>query len=229
MSEILRDTLPIPCKNARNGCEVVLFKEALEQHEEGCIFRNIYCAVYTCNEKPVFKDYIDHFKSEHDERSTDDEKSSENEGRDNPPKDSDAIEADFFLSDAECEEGRTVFQWPMSFKKFHYNFFEVGIIRKGIMKRSVRFLGSPSEAKYFEYESCLTSPDGCKVITVDQVVSLDEPPPKNPRFRILADLVESYKQDNEYLDYKIKIRNLKEEAKDDDEESGVSDVEGSDN
>ena len=107
-------------------------------------------------------------------------------------------------------------------------FFDVGTIRKGIMRRLVRFLGSPSEAKYIEYESSLTIPDGCKIITVDKVVSLHEPLPRCPKFRTLADVAESFAQENGYLDYKIKIRNLEDEAKDDEEESGVSDAETSD-
>ena len=48
MSETIRDmisdTLPIPCANAKNGREMVLFKEPLERHEEIYIFRNINCA-----------------------------------------------------------------------------------------------------------------------------------------------------------------------------------------
>lgn len=214
LSETLRDTLPIPCKNVTNGCEVVLFKEDLEEHEKGCILRNIYCADYLCHEKPVFKDFIDHYTANHCFLDAFE--------KDGLNKDCDVFRADFNMEDSHCG-------LSLPFHKFHNVFFEVGCIENGIMKRWVRFYGSPSDAKYLEYESHLTSPDGCKIITVDQVVSLDEPPPESPKFMILMNVAESYQRENGFSDYEIKIRNLKEEAKDDDEESGVSDVGDSDN
>jgi len=48
LSKALRDMLPIPCFSASNGCGVVLFIEALEEHEKLCIFRKINCADYHC-------------------------------------------------------------------------------------------------------------------------------------------------------------------------------------
>ena len=212
LSEALRDTLPIPCINAGNGCEAVLYAKALEEHEEFCIFRNIYCADYKCNDGPVFKDYIDHFNAMHVD-----------DGDDlNGQKDCEVFTADFTVEKAKVGHARR-------FTKFGLDFFDLGFVDKGIMKRWLLFQGSSSEAKYFVYESCLTGPDGCKVTIVDQVASLDEEFwKKRPKFKLLTDFLESFAQDCGTLDYKLQIRNLKEEAaKDDDEESGVSDVESS--
>ena len=136
---------------------MVLFIEALEDHEEFCIFRNINCADYKCTEKPVFKDYIDHFNA----IGTDDDLNSQ--------EDLEEFQADFTMKDAEAGYARRL-------AKFGRNFFDVGFLatkegHEGILERWVLFQGSPSEAKNFVYESCLTSPDGCKITTVDQVVS----------------------------------------------------------
>lgn len=217
LSETLRDTLPIPCKNALNGCEVALFKEDLNGHEELCIFRNIICANLKCNEKPVFKDYIDHFNANH-----------VIDGDDlNGQEDCKVFKADFTMKEAEVGHARR-------FAKFGRNFFDFGFLyakepcHERILRRWLLFQGSPSEAKNFVYESSLSSPDGCKIITVGQVVSLDEQHFKKTKFKIFADIAESFAQENGFLNFTMKIRNLKEEAKDDDDESGVSDVECSD-
>jgi len=162
----------------------------------------------------MFKDYIDHFNAEHvidcDER--------------NGQEDREVFKADFTMKEAEVGYARR-------FTKFGRNFFDVGFLDKGILRRWVLLQGSSLEAKKFLYESCLTSPDGSSKLTItDQVISLEENfIDERSKFKLLADFLEAFAQDCGALDYKIKIRNLKEEAKDDDDESGVSDVESSDN
>ena len=214
LSEILRDTLPIPCINACNGCQEALFKEALVEHEELCSYRNINCANLACTEKPVFKDYMDHFNAKH---VWDDDDL-------NGQEDRLVFEADFTRKEAKAGYARR-------FTKFGRNFFDVGLLvsknEDSFLKRWLLFQGSPSEAKNLGYESCLTGPDGSKIAIFDKVISLDEKLPQRSKFMIHEDMAESFEQENQMLDYKIKIRNWKEEAKDDDEESGVSDGESS--
>ena len=129
--EALRDALPIPCINACNGCNVALFQEALEKHEELCIFRKISCADLDCKEKPIFKDYVDHFNSVHQNGAF--------------QEDSDVFNADFDLG----KESKVFTKTPRRLVKFGRNFFETGQMSNGLIRRWIFFQGSPFEAKNF--------------------------------------------------------------------------------
>ena len=117
------------------------------------------------------------------------------------------------------------------FKAFNQNFFEVGFQRNQNIYRWVYILSTPDKAR--NYQSCYTiehPTDGKKIEWPDKVKSLFE-----SHGQIIADEVcftlrnvtaKRFTNEESHLEYSVKIRNLKEEAKDD-EESGISDNDNS--
>ena len=55
----------IRCKHSENGCEYVGVKEVMQSHEESCLFRNVECPKFTCDEKLQVRFAIDHLKNSH--------------------------------------------------------------------------------------------------------------------------------------------------------------------
>ena len=88
--------------------------------------------------------------------------------------------------------------------------------------------GSVDEAKYFHFTVKMTGSNDRKLSYEGPVVSLDvdyETVIENGNcFWIGTESsLESFKTEDGFVHIPIEIRNLKEEAKDDDEESGISD------
>jgi len=118
--------------------------------------------------------------------------------------------------------------FPKKFTAFGKTFFEVGIIRNNIIYKWLYILALPHEAKHFFYRATVKSPIGEKVlISLDQAQSLFYPYEdviKNLQIMIGYKTAKKLVMEGtNQVDYSVKIRNLKEEAKDDDEESGIED------
>jgi hypothetical protein len=62
--EELRTSLPISCKNQKNGCSTVLTMDSLVYHEVECEWRTIFCPDLDC--KTVIFNMLDqHLKKQH--------------------------------------------------------------------------------------------------------------------------------------------------------------------
>ena len=57
--------LPISCKFQKNDCKIVLDRCSIENHEEDCEYRNIYCVYEVCNEICPARELSDHLKNKH--------------------------------------------------------------------------------------------------------------------------------------------------------------------
>ena len=53
------------CCHFRHGCQDMFGAQSLEDHEKGCIFREIVCLENKCKKLILFKDFIDHVDSDH--------------------------------------------------------------------------------------------------------------------------------------------------------------------
>ena len=108
-------------------------------------------------------------------------------------------------------------------------FIVVAKIQNDVFYHWIHFLGSPQEAKKFLYTFVyINKTTKASNVYTNQMVSIDETSGaiiENgdcygiPRKLFLKHFV----RENGLFDYSVKIRNLKEEAKDDNVESGVSD------
>ena len=63
--KILKD-LPAYCLHYNNGCRTIfVVADSLDDHQQGCVFRKVFCPNLQCNEKIVFKNVIEHLKQVH--------------------------------------------------------------------------------------------------------------------------------------------------------------------
>ena len=94
----------------------------------------------------------------------------------------------------------------------------------------IYLVGSSFEAKKFSYTLSITDETGeQKYIFHGKVFTLEKDDPvKGSVFMIGAEDAKEIYDEKSKFDVNVTIRNLKEEAKDDDEESGVSDGSGTD-
>jgi hypothetical protein len=53
------------CSHFKHGCKDMFGAQNLEDHQKGCIFREIVCLENKCKKQILFKDYIDHVDSDH--------------------------------------------------------------------------------------------------------------------------------------------------------------------
>ena len=200
--------LKFNCANTKHGCKEVLAENALEDHESECIFRLVLCPfnamLNECEAEVTFKDVIQHFEKQHykleDFNPTQKLNTFKMTGEDGyflPEKIS--VNDRMFLF-CDKTESSNLYQW-------------------------VYLLGSPTEAKHFAYTLKFHGKDTTvtfegKVAAIDE--SFDELTGKcfvMPHKNFKAQFVD---EDGKY-EYSLKIRNLKEEAKDDNYESGISD------
>lgn len=118
---------------------------------------------------------------------------------------------------------------PKKFTAFNKTFFEVGLIRNKFIYKWIYVLGLPDEAKNFYFHANVQNENGENVHAYyDQVRSLVESPDEvmeNENCFIigLKNAKKFVKRGTNSVDVSLKIRNLKDEAKDDDEESGIDD------
>ena len=205
--QCLMAQLPVYCKYEENGCEEILMKEEMTYHEQGCVYRPINCADLECTQKVTYHGFMEHLTEVH--------------------KGLDVIEKKKFLItssvDLMSEKLATT-----QISAFNFTFFEVGVITDQFMFKWIYILGDANVAKNFFYDVTIKNQNtGEKLNYFGQVRSLSE---HN------EDITESFKafflpivRVKEFLDadsklvFEYQIRNMKDEAKDDNEESGISD------
>ena len=118
---------------------------------------------------------------------------------------------------------------PKKFTAFNKTFFEVGILRNNLIYKWVYVLALPDEAKNYFFHAYVKNSNGENVLTYyDQVRSLveshEEVIENENCFIIGVKQAKKFvKEDTKQVDFSMKIRNIKDEAKDEDEESGIDD------
>ena len=201
--------LKFNCANAKRGCKEVLGDNALEEHELECIYRLVLCPlnamanVTKCKAKVTFQNVIQHFEKQHIK----------------------LIDLEPTQELTEGMTGKNAFFIPKKISVNNRMFLLCGKTECSIMYRWVYLLGSPIEAKQFSYTLKFHGRDATatfegKVAAIDE--SFEELTGKyftmaHKNFKAL------FVDENGKWERLLEIRNLKEEVKDENYESGVSD------
>ena len=199
--------MKLNCKNTKNGCQEVLADFALEDHESECIYREIQ---FSAAKNTIFKDFVGEVIPKYPEVQH--------------PISRNQIP---FLKDNDKYSYTLRFQFAMKTFIFVESFSK----EKLSTCAKVYIVGSPEETKHF---SCTLTYFGLKSsITFNgQVMSIDESvitvaEKENMDGKIFMTNLRYFEKmfvnkDGIY-EYSLEIKNLKEEAKDDNYESGISD------
>ena len=208
------------CVNTKNGCQETHFENALENHESECIYRMVpcpfeICEIEECDGKVIFQNVIQHILDEHWD--------------DDTPKNwhckilSKEI-FEIFGGDNEV--------FLSKFSLNNQTFLLAEFKRDEILYFWLWMLGSPMEAKHFSYtltffgQSSELSFKG-KVASIDESFETLSDAGKYfsiPKKQFCAQFLDDDDEDD-IFEYSLEIKNLKEEVKDDNYESGISDNE----
>ena len=211
--------LQVSCKNKKNGCQDTFSENALEDHERGCIFRVVPCpltAILECKAKVLVQNVMQHFEDTHFKMGS---LSSDK----NEPRFESFTEYGF--------QGDDCYLLPLKFEIDGKGFIFTGKIKDKIHYRWVYIIGSPEEAKHFTFVCKLFGKNAsaasnlfeAKVAAIDE--SFDALMEAGKCFTIAhrAFVAQFVNKDRKY-EYSLDIRNLKEEVKDENYESGISDT-----
>ena len=214
--ELLKlDLMRFKCINTSRGCKEIFGEKAMISHEEDCIYRLVPCPNDRCQVKVPFHELLDHMK-EKEKHFTD---SLVNEGGK-------------FIDYSSLKGSTRGFSFIPEKIEFDDRVFFLGGIRfegKETLHFWIQLYGSKYEAKNYYYTLEFHGIDpNIKDVYTRQAISVDETSDEimktNKCFGIKFDIFKAQFMD-ENCNYKISIsiRNMKEEVKDDNEESGVSD------
>ena len=177
----------------------------------------IYCPSLVCDHGTIaFKDISDHLMKEH---SNDFERAK-------------ASTLTVLLAENKC-----VFNLPVPINAWiprkielvnKYDLFLVGRVIDSILYAWIYIVGSPIEARNYSCSISVTDKSGNKFAFYGQAVKpLDEGPydviAKQAVFMIGTEVIKNSKDENDKLSVEVTINDLKEEAKDSNDESGVED------
>jgi len=199
--------LPVYCKYKSNGCQEILMKEDMANHEEGCVYRPIYCADLKCTQKSTYHGLMEHFTQVH--------------------KDLDVIEKKKFIITSKLGVALTPEKLATTrISAFDFTFFEVGVITDQFVFKWIYILGDPDLAKNFCYHVKVSN--GAFKHTSDEPVQsvsehYNDITKSFKAFFLPIARVKEFLDDDSQMVLEYQIRNMKEEAKDDNEESGISD------
>ena len=207
--QTLRTHLPEFCSNKDKGCQEILMKEEMINHDQECVYRPINCPDLKCTEKVTYHGLLDHFTEVHKDYIS-----------------MDALKKKKFL--ITCKIGvnlkPTELLPPTRITAFDRTFFEVGIIKDQLMLRWIYILGDPNVAKNFSY-TVRVKKENIEMSFSRKVKSLSEHYNDITKVKqaFVMPVDEELLYDTNNIVFEYKIRNLKEEAKDEDVESGISD------
>ena len=212
--------LPMYCMNYKRGCrEIFAEPEGLNDHEIGCVFRLAYCPSSSCKiGKMVFKDIADHYTSIH----------CSDLPRSFTPNNCKTIT----VYQTKKEERLNWVHWV---KKIEMNngsvcFYLITELDQNGLHSWVYIHGSPHEAKNFAYTISMRGNNEKKITYYDYVEPLDEKPDdvkaEGLVFFIQKKTVGKFRiEENEKMKwpFEVTIHSLKEEAKNEDFNSGFDD------
>ena len=212
-------TMRFKCKNtSENGCQEALDEEAMILHETECIYRLVKCPCTGCKFKvPLrFHELFQHME----------------------------VNKQFWIHKGLKEIKCKISELHLDSGKFGTTpckidfdaktFFSIFRAKKGVFCHWIHFLGSSIEAKKYaytlEYNNDVNECKMGKLTFTGQVVPIDETADSiqadHNCLSVTFGFFKSHfiNKDRKFI-YSVKIRNLKEEAKDENVESGISDNE----
>ena len=210
--------LKFNCANTKHGCREVLAQNALAEHQSECIYRLVPCPMialdeFECNDKVTFQDVLRHFEACCWKE----------------PPTIDLFKICTGTIEQEYIDGEDWYDDPVKCTFNDQTFLLLEKMKEKVLYMWVYMLGSRNEAKHFSYTSKLFGPKS-EISFKGEVAAIDEPFESLykdgkcfaiPHSAYLAQLMN---EDREFK-WSLEIRNLKEEAKDYNYESGISDNE----
>ena len=216
----LLTTIPHPCKNGKYGCQEIAMPEELPLHEEICDYRKVNCVADNCKADVCYLNYMEHFESNHVIFHKFDEFDNIHESKNNASAYS--VDGGFFFKDIESLRMNQV-------NAFDQTFLEVNHVQNGFVYQWVVLVGFKEETEKYCYQLSITNPTNVndKITFSGKVRSLDETRKdiiaEQKCFIVGKQACKNLMDENEEIHYRIELRNLKEEAKDENEESGIDD------
>ena len=183
----------------------------LIDHEEECVYREIMCPAIECQQKVPYAEIMDHIKNNH------------------------PLSLQFGLRQGEYGQKMKMSRYlfdltnisPKLISIKGLNFVEMWHCKDGTVYVWVYLIGNPMEAARFQYHVYLKKDSGREMVFFGKVKSINEGHEtvldSEDTFSITKPMVKFYSKADSVLEYSFKIRNLKEEVKDDDYESGIDD------
>ena len=209
------------CENQSRGCQEMLDtnnRENMIFHQSECIYRLVECPNLKCRSKVPFYDLLDHMKTE--EYKCD--KLTGSIGK---------MVTTYWIIPENIDQLLVPAFPSQELEVNGIGTFIIGAkIDNGVFYQWIHFVGSSHEAKKFsytfEYKNEEKTPH-VHTLHSDQVASIDETSKSiiesGKCFGMPRKLFDKHVLENRRFEYSVTIRNLKEEAKDDNVESGVSD------
>jgi len=212
------ENLPWMCKHYEQGCrEMKTDAEDLEHHQQKCIYRLVFCPDPHCErEKVKFKDVIEHLENVHKYLK---------------------LHLDCRMIDGEANKWKAFFIPQMRGNICFIGkmtctdgavFYRVGMTHNTLLYYWIYFMGSPEEAKNYSCKISVTTKTGDKFSYEGIVNTLDEGKDdiaaKQSCLMLNSGAMKRSLNEDKRLEIEITIRNLKEEAKDQDMDSGASDI-----
>ena len=207
------DKMQFKCENLTRGCQETKEKEDMILHQTECIYRLVKCPRVNCESKVPFHELLVHMKLDC------------------------LLGGDLLGIYNECTYTNTVKIVDTSFrpKKIiaeNKIFFSIIWINNGVLYHWIHFYGPPIEAKNYSYTLEYYNDTKTPKVTnsfSNQVISIDETASsiveKANCLAISRKLFENqFLLEEDKFKFSVKIKNLKEEVKDENVESGVSDV-----
>jgi len=210
-------TMQFKCSNQTHGCQETSGEEAMVFHEEECIYRMVKCPAIDCKLKVPFHELPQHMKDKENHIF----------------RQYSILKGDKHLHQNEVKSFYTNCNWsPVVFEFDGRIFYNLIRKKEQIFYHWIQFYGYPNEAKNYtytlEYHANDASQSTCvytnRVIPIDQTSNSITSSFKC--FTMTFGMMKAQFMDkDDKFKYSVQIRNLKEEVKDDNVESGISDDE----
>ena len=205
IAKLMKEIGLVICRNKNNGCQEVKSHDEMIEHEEECQFRLVHCVESFCNQKIVFLDYLSTYNKRHPFHT---------ERTGNLQK--------FSLLLGE----NTFFPTTYVIKGLTFTFVHKILTKNQIVHFWCYFIGSPKEANHFQYELNIKKDAENEIKFAGKVRSVNEDfkdfLESEDVFEMSLGMAKKYMKKS-HLEYTFNVRNLKEEAKDEDFESGIDD------
>ena len=207
------DKMQFKCENLPRGCQEKLEKESMIFHQTECIYRRVKCPRKKCESQVPFHELLEHMKQKCMLRTV--------------VKMHFREKLAFFTSN----------DYPVIIEIESKTFLSCVAFSQGspvpLLHHWIYLVGSPQEAKHFSYTfEYQNEKQTTKNTFVGQVISIDETAGSIVRsgnclgisYNLCTSKFTTRNEENKHL-FKptVMIRNLKEEAKDENVESGISD------
>ena len=213
VSELMNQIGLVICRNKKNGCQEVKSHDEMLEHEEECQFRVVRCISCFCNKKIVF---LDSLTTYHEGHSHDPDQKRLRSGTQQK------LSLNFKEKALSKEHS-----WTWVIKETTMTFVNKVLSKDKLVRIWCYILGSPKEAEHFQYELKIKKEAGKETKFFGKVRSINEDYKSflesDDTFEMSHGMVKKYLNEESNLEYTFNIRNLKEEAKDEDFESGIDD------